>query len=97
MKKLLLLGGLLAGFTLAIAEIENTLPNPKQAKISPQEATSSAKSQVGGDVLGYELEDEDGRLVYGVKLIKDAEEYDVKVDANTGKVLKVEKEEEEED
>lgn len=94
MKKLLFLGGLLAGLTLALAGMENALPKPKQAKISPQEAISSAKLQVSGDVLGYELEDEDGKLVYGVKLVKGDEEYDVKVDANTGKVLKVDKEKE---
>lgn len=94
MKKLFLAGATtLAVFSFAIAE-EGNVPNPADARISPQEAINTAKSAVQGNVLGYELEDEDGKLVYGVKIAKGSDVHDVKVDAQNGKVVKVEKDEE---
>ena len=94
MKKLLLAGATtLAVLSFALAE-EGKAPNPADARISPQEAINAAKSNIQGNVLGYELEDEDGKLVYGVKIAKGSDVYDVKVDAQNGKVVKVEKDEE---
>ncbi|MGC8852981.1 MAG: PepSY domain-containing protein [Hydrogenobacter sp.] len=94
MRKLLLAGATaVAVFSFALAE-EGKIPNPADARISPQEAINIAKSSVQGNVLGYELEDEDGKLVYGVKIAKGSEIHDVKVDAQNGKVVKVEKDEE---
>jgi len=94
MKKLLLAGATtLAVLSFALAE-EGNVPNPADARISPQEAINAAKSNIQGNVLGYELEDEDGKLVYGVKIAKGSDVYDVKVDAQNGKVVKVEKDEE---
>jgi len=94
MKKLLLAGATtLAVLSFAIAREDNA-PNPADARISPQEAINIAKSNIQGNVLGYELEDENGKLVYGVKIAKDSYVYDVKVDAQNGKVVKVERDEE---
>jgi uncharacterized membrane protein YkoI len=42
------------------------------------------------DVEAIELDDEDGRTVFSVEIVKDNQDYDVKVDAQTGEVIKVE-------
>ena len=40
--------------------------------------------------VSIELEDEDGVIVYGVEILSGNTENDVKVDANTGEILKTE-------
>ncbi|MBS4196572.1 PepSY domain-containing protein [Lederbergia citri] len=64
----------------------------KEAKITKEESSSIAQTEVKGEVTDVQLEDEDGVIVYGVE-IKDqqGQKNDVKIDAKTGKVLKVEK------
>ncbi|AMX00331.1 PepSY domain-containing protein [Rummeliibacillus stabekisii] len=62
----------------------------KEAKISAEESTSIALKEVKGQVTDTELEDEDGAVVYGVEITDDqGKKHDVKIDAKTGKVLKV--------
>lgn len=62
----------------------------KEAKISAEESTTIALKEVKGQVTQTELEDEDGTVVYGVEITDDqGKKHDVKVDAKTGKVLKV--------
>ncbi|KAB7668909.1 PepSY domain-containing protein [Bacillus sp. B1-b2] len=62
----------------------------KEAKISAEESTTIALKEVKGQVTDTELEDEDGTVVYGVEITDDqGKKHDVKVDAKTGKVLKV--------
>jgi uncharacterized membrane protein YkoI len=53
-----------------------------QAKISESEAITAAQSAASGSLNEVDLEHFDGRLVYNV----DVGNYDVKVDATTGKV-----------
>jgi uncharacterized membrane protein YkoI len=61
------------------------------ANISLDSAINSALKQVPGKVVKAELENEDGYLVYGVEIAKtDHQMADVKVDAGSGKVLKIE-------
>ncbi len=69
----------------------------KKASISKQEAISSALKKVAGKATETELENEDGLLVYGVK-VKDSngQVQEVKVDAKTGNVIKVEADDEKE-
>ena len=63
----------------------------KQAKITEVESKAIALQQVPGTVTDVELEDEDGTAVYGVEVqAKDGSKQDVKVDAQTGKIVKVE-------
>ena len=100
MRKLLFAVGAVAiTFTVVLAQGSLKLQGepesqyPRMAKVGPQNAISSPQAQVRGEVLGYELEDEDGYLVYGVKIADGQKVYDVKVDAGTGKVLKVDQEE----
>ena len=60
------------------------------AVITEEEAVAIAEEHTGGSAISVELENEDGYLVYGVHIEKDSKNYDVKVDAGTGEVLKVE-------
>jgi|SRR3954453_20720909 uncharacterized membrane protein YkoI len=63
----------------------------KQAKISEEAATKTALEKVPGTVNEVELEDEDGTIVYGFEIVsKDGSQQEVKIDAQTGKVVKVE-------
>lgn len=69
----------------------------KEATITKDEAISAALKEVAGKAADTELEDEDGTVVYGVEVTDDqGKKQDVKVDAKTGKVLKVEADDEEE-
>lgn len=62
------------------------------AKISFDSAIKSANATVPGKVLKAELENKNGYLVYCVEVVKpDRQIADVKVDAGNGKVLKIEK------
>ena len=60
-----------------------------QATVSKEQAQAVALQKVAGEVLKSELEDEDGRIVYGFE-IRDANRkvFDVKVDAITGAFVK---------
>ena len=69
----------------------------KQAKITEAESRAIALQKVPGAVTDVELEDEDGTIVYGVEVqAKDGSKQDVKVDAQTGKIVKVDNGDEEE-
>ena len=69
----------------------------KQAKITEEAATKTALEKVPGTVQAVELEDEDGTIVYGFEIVaKDGSQQEVKIDAQTGKVAKVEADHEEE-
>lgn len=63
----------------------------KMAKITQQQSIDIATKKVVGTIVKSELEDEDGVVVYNVK-IKDnnGQENEVKVDAKTGSIVKVE-------
>ncbi len=68
----------------------------KQAKITEEAATKTALEKVPGTVNEVELEDEDGTVVYEFEITStDGTQQDVKVDAQTGKIVKVEADDEE--
>ncbi|WP_051328422.1 PepSY domain-containing protein [Desulfatirhabdium butyrativorans] len=67
---------------------------PSMAKISMDQAVQNALASVQGQVLKTELEDENGFLVYGVEVVSaDKSIVDVKVDAGTGTVLAMDRDE----
>ena len=72
-------------------------------KISEEQAIAIARSAVDissvGEITDVELENENGVIVYAVEFTKNGIETDVKIDAATGEVLKIESDldEEEED
>jgi uncharacterized membrane protein YkoI len=76
---------------------KSTEGSPKNAKISKAQAEKIALGEVkNGKIIETELEDEKGTLVYEVELSTpdSKDNTEVKIDANTGKVLSVEKESE---
>lgn len=64
------------------------LANTKTA-ITQEQATQIALDSVKGSTLNtIKLEDENGTIVFGVEIKSGATSFDVKVDANTGAILK---------
>ncbi|MFW9997788.1 MAG: PepSY domain-containing protein [Candidatus Odinarchaeota archaeon] len=59
------------------------------AVITAGEAKAIAENYTGGTATSVELENEDGYLVYGVIVETGTGCLDVKVDAGTGEVMKV--------
>lgn len=61
--------------------------------ISEDEAKKLALQQVSGKVIHVDLDSENGKLKYEVIIMTDQKKvYEVEIDAGTGKVLKVEQE-----
>ena len=61
------------------------------ARITVEQAKTAALTAVPGTVSRAGIENEDGNLVYGVRVRTAAGVQDVKVDAGNGKILHVEK------
>ncbi len=66
------------------------LANMTVALTEDQAKTIALASIQDGSFVAIELEDEDGAAVYGVTVSSGTTESDVKVDANTGDILKTE-------
>lgn len=65
---------------------------PGLAQITVEQAKDVALSNVQGDVLKIELEEENGFLVYGVEVVgPDKSVTDIKIDAGNGGILLMEK------
>lgn len=60
-----------------------------QARITIGQAILIAESEVGGEAVEAELEDEDGRLVYDVDVNTDEGKMEVFVDPENGAILSV--------
>lgn len=58
--------------------------------ITAAQASSIASGAVKGTVEEIELEKENGNAVYSVEILNEEGEHDIKVDAYTGKILKIE-------
>lgn len=70
----------------------------KQAKISEKESHNIALQEVKGQITDSELDMENGKLVYSIKIIdKQNNEHEIEVDAKTGDILKIEKDESDDD
>ncbi|MGN7407902.1 PepSY domain-containing protein [Sporosarcina sp. SAFN-010] len=68
----------------------NHWQNPQYRMISIEEAMMIALQQVPGHVVKAELEYDGGSVIYEIEIrSRDGQKYEVKVDANSGKVLKV--------
>jgi hypothetical protein len=73
------------------ARIEIKAGTEGRARISPNRAKAIALARVPGQVAGGELTDEDGRLVYQIKVLPERKKTYSKViiDARSGRVLSV--------
>ena len=58
-----------------------------QAKISLSQAVAAAEQKAQGKAVRAELEDENGKFVYGVEVVGGGKSTDVKVDIATGAIL----------
>lgn len=65
-----------------------TAANTKTAIKEDQAKQTALASVKDGVFKSIELEDEDGVIVYGVEIQAGKDTYDVKVDANTGSIVK---------
>jgi hypothetical protein len=71
---------------------------PALAKLTFDQAVTKALGAVQGKVLKTELENENGFLVYGVEVVTpDRAIVDIKVDAGSGKVLAMDRDEADEE
>lgn len=74
---------------------ENTAATPvsltKQAKINMEQAESIALKAAPGRVRRIELEKDDGVLIYEIIICQDRIKKEVRVDANSGNVLEIDK------
>jgi len=71
---------------------------PSLAKISYQDAVKTALAKTPGGVLEVELEDEHGYLVFCVEIVTEkGEVLEYVIDAGSGKVLGIEKEDDKDD
>ena len=76
-------------------EVENAAAKELQEEkhhISENEAKEIALKKVKGEIIGVELEKDDGTTYYEVKIKRSNNIYEVEVDANTGKIVEVERE-----
>ncbi len=78
-------------------EQELTAENTKTAITEDQAKQTALASIENGAVKEIELEDEDGVIVYGVEIQSGNDTYDVKIDANTGAIIKSEQDNEDND
>lgn len=62
--------------------------NTKTAITEDQAKQTALASVKGGTFQAIELEDENGVIVYGVQIQSGSQTYDVKVDANSGSIVK---------
>jgi uncharacterized membrane protein YkoI len=69
----------------------------KQAKITKEQATEIALKRVPGEVKESEIEKEKGKLIWSFDIqTSEGKIFDVEIDANSGRVLKVEEDTEDE-
>lgn len=79
-------GGLVYAKQPGVVQNE-AMVNLAQAKISLAQAVTAAEQHVGGRASRAELENENGRLVYGVEVADNTKTMDVKVDATDGSIV----------
>ena len=70
-------------------EISNTTQNNY---ITAEKAIEIAEKEVNGKVIEIERDEEDGRLIFEIELKTSSGEAELKLDAITGKILKIENE-----
>ncbi len=93
-------GSALAGLALtgALMGAVSAQTAAETTGLSEEQAIEIALLEVAGDVQEVELEKEDGMMVYEVEILNaDGQEFEVEIAADTGVVLEVEAEDEDDD
>ncbi|MDX8046741.1 PepSY domain-containing protein [Gracilibacillus sp. S3-1-1] len=79
-------------------EIEQQSDSATNTLISAEEARAIVSEQYpNGDIMEFEQDEEDGRYLYEIELRTDKEEIDLEIDAYTGSIISISKDELEED
>ncbi|WP_181884376.1 PepSY domain-containing protein [Neobacillus piezotolerans] len=78
-----------------VTEVEKTFE--KVGAISFEKAAKIAKGAATGEITDAEAEMEHGRVKYEFKLKDEKKETELKIDGTTGKIIKIESEDERED
>ena len=77
---------------------DHEVARAQAAKVTMEQAIETAKTRFPGRVIESELEAEDGGLIYEVKIVgASGETQEVEIDAQSGKVLDNESENEKDD
>lgn len=81
--------GILLGTMGGTAYADDDERAKARAKVSIQKAISIAESQVkGGRAIDSDFEADDGRIYYEIDVVgRDKRKYEIKVDANSGRVI----------
>ncbi|WP_163580674.1 PepSY domain-containing protein [Gracilibacillus saliphilus] len=77
---------------------EETKQQSNNTLISAEEARGIALDQYpGAEITDFEQDEDDGRYLYEIELITDKEEIDLEIDAYTGSIISISKDELDED
>ncbi|MDY0009000.1 MAG: PepSY domain-containing protein [Bdellovibrionales bacterium] len=74
----------------ARADVTKDLRLLEEAKITLVEAIGIAEKHVGGTAIDADLDSHFGKVVYDISVIRDKKEFDVRLDAVTGDVIRME-------
>jgi uncharacterized membrane protein YkoI len=82
---------LLSGATLSEARASHAedLKSLQTAKISLSDAVGIAENAQSGTAIEADLDQENGKTVYDVTVVKDQKFYELRIDAETGDVLHI--------
>jgi uncharacterized membrane protein YkoI len=67
------------------------------AKVTMAQAIAMAEQRPGGKAIGTGIEDENGTVLLEVQVIKDNQKHSVLIDPDSGQVVKIELDDEEDD
>jgi uncharacterized membrane protein YkoI len=67
------------------------------AKVTMAQAIAMAEQRTGGKAIGTGIEDENGTVLLEVQVIKDNQKHSVLIDPDSGQVVKIELDDEEDD
>lgn len=92
-KKIVLSVGVLAIASVLGLGIYHSNASQAEPKLSSEEIDDIVTSQYPGTITEMELEKDSNQVIYEVEITEDGKEYELKLDGNTGEVLKIKEKE----
>lgn len=92
-KKIVLSVGVLAIASVLGLGIYHSNASQAEPKLSSEEIDDIVTSQYPGTITEMELEKDFNQVIYEVEITEDGNEYELKLDGNTGEVLKIKEKE----
>lgn len=92
-KKIALSVGVLAIASVLGLGIYHSNASQAEPKLSSEEIDDIVTSQYPGTITEMELEKDSNQVIYEVEITEDGKEYELKLDGNTGEVLKIKEKE----